>query len=43
MADYGYVLEMGEVAAEGPGADLARSPRVVETYMGQRRRGIGGG
>jgi branched-chain amino acid transport system ATP-binding protein len=38
LADDGYVLEMGEIAAEGPSADLARSPRVLETYMGQRRR-----
>ena len=37
LADYGYVLEMGEVAAEGASADLARSPRIVETYMGQRK------
>ena len=38
VSDYGYVLEMGEVAAEGPSADLARDPRVLETYLGQRRR-----
>ncbi len=37
VSDYGYVLEMGEVAAEGPSADLARNPRVLETYLGQRR------
>jgi branched-chain amino acid transport system ATP-binding protein len=38
VSDYGYVLEMGEVAAEGPSAELARNPRVLETYLGQRRR-----
>jgi branched-chain amino acid transport system ATP-binding protein len=38
VSDYGYVLEMGEVAAEGPSADLARNPRVLETYLGQRHR-----
>jgi branched-chain amino acid transport system ATP-binding protein len=37
VSDYGYVLEMGEVAAEGPSAELARNPRVLETYLGQRR------
>lgn len=37
VSDYGYVLEMGEIAAEGPSQDLVRSPRVLETYMGQRR------
>jgi len=38
VSDYGYVLEMGEVAAEGPSTELARNPRVLETYLGQRRR-----
>lgn len=41
VSDYGYVLEMGEVAAEGPSADLARDPRVLDTYLGQRRRHAG--
>jgi branched-chain amino acid transport system ATP-binding protein len=36
-SDYGYVLEMGEVAAEGPSAELAQDPRILETYLGQRR------
>jgi branched-chain amino acid transport system ATP-binding protein len=31
VADYGYVLEMGEIALEGPAEDLARDPRVIET------------
>ncbi len=38
VSDYGYVLEMGEVAAEGPSLELAQNPRVLETYLGQRRR-----
>jgi branched-chain amino acid transport system ATP-binding protein len=37
VSDYGYVLEMGEVAAEGPSAELARNPRILATYLGQRR------
>jgi branched-chain amino acid transport system ATP-binding protein len=37
-SDYGYVLEMGEVAAEGPSAALAQDPRILETYLGQRRQ-----
>ncbi len=37
VSDYGYVLEMGEVAAEGPCSELANDPRVVETYLGLRR------
>ena len=39
VSDYGYVLEMGEVAAKGPASDLARDPRVLETYLGQRQVG----
>ncbi len=34
VADYGYVLENGEIALEGPSAELAENPRVVETYLG---------
>ena len=33
-ADYGYVLEMGEIAYEGSAAALGRDPRVVATYLG---------
>jgi branched-chain amino acid transport system ATP-binding protein len=36
VADYGYVLEMGEIALEGPAAELARDARVVETYLGSK-------
>ena len=38
VADHGYVLEMGEVVLEGPAADLARDPRVIDTYLGARRK-----
>ena len=34
MADYGYVLEMGEITHQGPAAALACDPRVVATYLG---------
>jgi len=34
VADYGYVLEMGEIALEGPARELAQNPRIVETYLG---------
>ena len=34
VADYGYVLENGTVALEGPSRDLAADRRVVETYLG---------
>ncbi len=34
VADWGYVLETGRLALEGPAAALAADPRVVETYLG---------
>jgi len=34
VADYGYVLETGEIVLEGAAAELAENPRVVETYLG---------
>jgi branched-chain amino acid transport system ATP-binding protein len=39
VSDYGYVLETGELAVEGPSAELAANPRVAATYLG---RGAGG-
>ncbi|MGB7100721.1 MAG: ABC transporter ATP-binding protein [Xanthobacteraceae bacterium] len=33
-ADYGYVLETGQVTHQGPAANLADDPRVVATYLG---------
>jgi branched-chain amino acid transport system ATP-binding protein len=38
VADYGYVLEMGEIALEGPARDLAKDARVIDTYLGAARR-----
>jgi branched-chain amino acid transport system ATP-binding protein len=35
IADYGYVLETGELAIEGASAELAVNPRVAATYLGQ--------
>jgi branched-chain amino acid transport system ATP-binding protein len=37
-ADYGYVLEMGEIALEGRASDLAIDPRVIDTYLGAARK-----
>lgn len=34
IADYGYVLETGEIALEGPASELLHNPRVVESYLG---------
>ena len=33
-ADYGYVLENGEIAVSGAALDLMRDPRVVASYLG---------
>ena len=37
VADHGYVLEMGEIALQGPASDLAGDPRVIDTYLGAAR------
>ena len=37
VADYGYVLETGEIGLHGPAKDLAGDPRVIETYLGATR------
>ena len=37
VADYGYVLETGEIGLHGPARDLAGDPRVIETYLGAAR------
>jgi branched-chain amino acid transport system ATP-binding protein len=33
-ADYGYVLETGEIVHSGPAVDLMHDPRVVASYLG---------
>lgn len=37
VADYGYVLETGEIAVEGISDDLEDDPRVIESYLGLGR------
>lgn len=34
VADYGYVLETGELAMEGSSSELIGDPRVIESYLG---------
>ncbi|OZI45359.1 ABC transporter ATP-binding protein [Bordetella genomosp. 5] len=34
VADYGYVLETGEIILHGPARELAGNPRVIESYLG---------
>ena len=39
VADYGYVLETGDLVLQGPARELAVDPRVIETYLGAQRAG----
>jgi len=34
VADYGYILESGEIVLEGPGAELAQNDDVRKAYLG---------
>ena len=36
VADHGYVLETGDLVLQGPAAELAVDPRVIETYLGAK-------
>ena len=38
VADHGYVLEMGSVSVEGEARQLASDSRVIDTYLGAKRR-----
>jgi branched-chain amino acid transport system ATP-binding protein len=37
VADHGYVLETGDIVLQGPAADLAADPRVIESYLGAQK------
>lgn len=34
IADYAYVIELGEVSMEGEAAELATNPKLIEAYLG---------
>ncbi|WP_454765382.1 ABC transporter ATP-binding protein [Cupriavidus campinensis] len=38
VADYAYVIETGDMAMEGPAAELASNPKVIETYLGLAKK-----
>ncbi|NMM27326.1 MAG: ABC transporter ATP-binding protein [Glaciimonas sp.] len=40
VADYGYVLETGDMVLEGPAADLAQNSKVIETYLGFAKKSV---
>jgi branched-chain amino acid transport system ATP-binding protein len=38
VADYGYVVETGDMAMEGEASALASNPKVIETYLGLAKK-----
>ncbi|WP_395822486.1 ABC transporter ATP-binding protein [Collimonas sp.] len=38
VADYAYVLETGDIALQGPAAELANNPKVIDTYLGLAKK-----
>ncbi|WP_454753208.1 ABC transporter ATP-binding protein [Cupriavidus necator] len=38
VADYGYVIETGDMSMEGPADELASDPKVIETYLGLAKK-----
>ena len=34
IADYAYVLEVGEISMEGPADELVHNPKLIEAYLG---------
>ncbi|WP_439572502.1 ABC transporter ATP-binding protein [Phreatobacter sp.] len=40
-ADRAYVMELGRISLDGPAAELARDPRIVESYLGLGRTETG--
>lgn len=39
IADYAYVMELGEITIHGPAAELSRDTKVIESYLGFGHRG----
>jgi branched-chain amino acid transport system ATP-binding protein len=38
LADYAYVLEMGNISLHGPAKELAQDHRIIETYLGASQK-----
>lgn len=36
ISDYGYVLEIGKIVADGKAQDLLNDPRIMEAYLGRK-------
>lgn len=37
IADYGYVLEVGTLTMQGPAAELANDPKLIQAYLGSHK------
>lgn len=37
IADYGYVLELGNISMHGPASQLVRDERLIEAYLGNKK------
>lgn len=37
-ADYAYVLETGDMVLQGPAAEMAHDPKVIDTYLGLAKK-----
>ena len=42
IAERGYVLEGGRIVLEGPAEKLAKSPAIIDAYLGATDRGVRG-
>ncbi|MDB5728455.1 MAG: transporter family protein [Noviherbaspirillum sp.] len=40
VADHAYVLETGDMVLDGPAAELAGNPKVIQTYLGLARNAV---
>jgi branched-chain amino acid transport system ATP-binding protein len=40
VADYAYVLETGDIALQGPAAQLANDRKVIDTYLGLAKKPV---
>ena len=38
VADYGYVLETGNITMEGKGIELLKNEKIIEAYLGTSKK-----
>jgi branched-chain amino acid transport system ATP-binding protein len=37
IADYAYVLELGQISMKGPASELIHDERLIEAYLGGKK------